>query len=657
MKTKFLIILIVLIGFVSCFNFCQAEVEIEVKETTHTVVFPLERNFRFVATVKNTDDKEEEVFLKGPEPAPKPGWINILPSGKWRIEPKNEIEIVATFEPVASREIKEEELRYDFKIEAGGKEKIIPIVVKSHRLNFKEIPGALVNVTVFDKQTGKPLKDVEIIFSLPSGMEKFKEKTDSSGNARVKIPDLSYLEKLYREYKVQDSYTGYFLEIQKEGYKPYYQEIKTLSDLKIFLEPQTEYFEYKKIAEKKTEFSIWWIKASSDFKYFVTSAGAHPNPEIKPPKEVAIYFFNERGEELWRYPINTEKAQNIDLCWGLDISSDGKYVAAGCFDGGVYLLNQKGELIKKWQARGNVRWVKFSNDGKYLAFGPTEKSGPENFALYEIPSGNLVWENFVGDWARAVDFSPSGSLVAVASSNGLLTLFDKDGKKLWQASNGGLVPFLIDFDKEGKRVAVSGKGRNLIVYDSLSGKIIWNRIIDQTPRAGPNNIGDNGEIALGTGGGVLWYFDKEGNVLWRRLYGGLGHNGTYLTKNGNYFLVGGFNPTLFDKNGTILWQLKPGEEERMYSQTEQVGGVNVVWLSEDASKMVLGFDDGRVEFYEGKLVKKEFKEEAKEIKEILEVKEKEISKIKPWAIISGIFVFIVILIAAAIWLKRRKRNV
>lgn len=653
MKTKILFFLIILISFTFCSNFSLAGVEIEVKETTHTVVFPLERNFRFVAVVKNTGDKEEEISFRSPDPVPKPGWINILPSGKWRIGPKEEIEIVATFEPVASREIKEEELRYDFRIEVAGKEKIIPIVVKSHRLDFKTIPVALVNVIVSDKQTGRPLKDVEIIFSLPSGMERFREKTDSSGIARVGIPDLSYLQKLYQEYKIQDSYTGYFLEVKKEGYKPYYREIKALSDLKLSLEPQTEYFEYKKIAEKKTEFSIWWIKASSDFKYFVTSPGAHPSPEIKPPKEVAVYFFNDRGEELWRFPINTEKAQDIDLCWGLDISSDGKYVAVGCFDGVVYLLNQKGELIKKWQARGSVRWVKFSKDGKYLAFGPTEKSGPEYFGLYEIPSGTLIWENFVGDWARAIDFSPSDSLVAVASSNGMLNLFDKNGKKLWQDSNGGLIPFLIGFDKEGERLAISGKGRNLIVYEPLSGKIIWNRIIDQTAIAGPNNIGDNGEIAFGTVGGVLWYFDKEGNVLWRKLYGSFGHNGAYLTKNGNYFLAGGTNPTLFDKNGTILWQLRPGEEERMYSAAEQIAGVNVVWLSEDGSKMILGFDDGTLQFYEGKLVKKEVKEEVREPQKL---KEKEISKITPWVIILGILILVVIFVVVAIRLKRRKKS-
>jgi len=518
------------------------------------------------------------------------------PRGESNASPGGEIEVATTFEPMIRPGVSQGELSYDFRLKFEDGEEVIPVNVKLKSIDWREDEKEEVEVKVVDGETGKPVSDAEVILSLPSGFEEWKEKTGFSGALTFRLPSSSSLEALYEQYNVSDYYRSYLLEVYGEGYKAYYSsEVETGVPLEVKLEPQHECFKYEKIAEEQTEFSVWWIKASKDFEYFATSAGAHSGPEMHPPSEVAVYFFNKDGKFLWRFPIPVLNYDNTDLCWGLDVSPDGSYVAVGCYDGSVYLINREGELVKKHQVPGMVRWVKFSPDGKYLAFGPTD-NGVDYFGLFEVPSLKLVWEGFVGDWARTIDFSDDGSMIAVGSSNGVLSFFSIKGEKLWQASNGGLVPFLIGFDGKAERIATGGKGRTLIVY-SPSGKTLWSRTVDHVIIAG--KMAEDGSVAIGTVGGYVYYFDGDGKLVFRRTHGCFGHNGVYLTRNSEYLLIGGHNPVLLSREGTILWQLKSDMQDEAGFSAEQVECVNTVLLSEDASIMVLGYDSGKIEIWKG----------------------------------------------------------
>ncbi len=568
------------------------------------IVSPFERNFRFIVKLKNIGSKKTTISFSNDSQtnADNKDWIIIFPSGRIYLEPNEEQEIVATLEPMFNNKA-QDEIKYNFIFNVDAGKKNIPITLKTKKLDFNQLEKTPIDILVLDKNTGQKVTGATYYLTLPSGMDGLHDKLDYAKDRPMEGIKSSIIEKYMLDNNVQLSFSGNFLRIEKEGYKPVYlSDIKTDGLKKtVYMEQQTNYFEYKEIAKSKTEFSFWWIKPSADNKFFVTSPGIHAAPgENKIPPEVGIYLYDDKGQQLWRYPIKSTGYDGSDLCWGLDISANGQYVAAGCYDGNIYLLNQKGELLKKYPGGNMVDVVAFSPDSNYLAFGPAKDN--KDVGVIEVKTTEYLWTTDVGDRARTLAFSPDSKLLAVGSPNGLLTMFNITGQKMWQKSNGGLVPFITQFSGDNKMLVVGGKGREIIAYEPISGQKIWDQIIDQTPWPGINNISHDGNFAFGTVGGLVWYLDNKGNPLWRYEYGNFGHNGAYLTKNGEYFLLGGGNPTLFDKNGAILWEMDPNidREKLIRARKEDYVGAEVVWVSEDGSKMVLGMSDGTIKFLEGK---------------------------------------------------------
>lgn len=580
-------ILILLLVFLTLLT--AVPLNFTVHETSHTVILPLERSFIFSIKFQNNGNKDILIgFL--PEDQRDEDWLIILPSGRLRLSPGEEVEIIATFEPTRFDK-REGEINFNFKFEVDNEIHIVPLKVRYIHIDMESFPTENTRIEVYDAKTRQPIPGAKVILSLPSGLMVIDDITHPDGAVELRLPSSSYIQSLYEKYNATVSFNGYFLEI----YKAFYTSgVKTGENIKVYLEPQKEYFEYEKVGEVQTEYAIWWIRAPGDSSYIVTSPGTHAH--VEPPNEAAIYIFNTEGQVISRYPIKVENYEATDICWGLDVSPNGSYIAAGCYDGSVYLFDKIGKLVSTYKAEGTVRWVKFSPDGKYLAFGPTER-GADYFGLFRVPDLTPIWEDFVGDWSRTVAFSEDGDLVAVGSSNGVLTLFNTKGEKIWQTSNGGLVPFVIGFDVKGDRIVTGGKGRTLIVYDK-SGKILWKKYLDHVLIAG--GISANGAVAVGTVGGIVYYFNPDGSLSFRRIQGGIEHNGLYMTRNGKYILLGGMNPTLLDSNGTILWQLKPEEETTTHIRYNEINAVNTVYLSEDASIMILGYNNGKIEFWKRK---------------------------------------------------------
>lgn len=640
MKKYLLSIILLCFIFVSPLTLTYAQVSIQVPEYTHTIVDPFERNFRFMVKLRNTGTKKEIISFGNDSKttANKNDWIIIFPSGRIYLEPGEEQDIIAILEPNSNTKLKDE-ITYDYIFQIGPEKKVIPLIIKSQRLDFGQLKKSPIQLLVIDKQTNRSIAGLTYYSTIASGLNGFHDELTSGKGFRIEGVDDSVINEYYTKNKVQLSFSGNFIRFEKKGYRPLYiSDRKTVESTKsLQMEIQKNFFEFKETAKAKTEFSTWWIKSSADNRLFVTSPGIHAAPgENKIPDEVGIYMFNDKGQQLWKFPISTKGYDGSDLCWGLDISPDGKYVAAGCYNGNIYLLNQQGNLVKTYVGGNMVDVVAFSPDNKYLAFGPADNG--RDIGLVDLQTYNYFWTDTIGDRARTISFSPDGKLVAVATPNGLLTMYDINGKKLWRHSNGGLTTFLSNFSGDGGIFYIGGKGREIIGYDPTSGSIKWSKIIDQTPWASANNTSYNGSLAFGTVGGQIWYFDNQGNPLWRYEYGNFGHNADYLTQNGQYLLMGGGDPTLFDNKGSILWELYPGtdREKLIRMRKEDYIGAESAWISEDGKKMVLGFSDGTISFLEG--------HETQTSQSILHKTNIPIPNIYKYSIVFGLFLIIFLLI-------------
>ena len=98
-------------------------------------------------------------------------------------------------------------------------------------------------------------------------------------------------------------------------------------------------------------YSIYGVSVSSDGSYI--AAGS---------RDETVYLFNRDGELLWSNRTGGD-------VYGVSVSSDGSYIAAGSSDNKVYLFNREGELLWSYWTGGDVYGVSIPSDGLYLAAG------------------------------------------------------------------------------------------------------------------------------------------------------------------------------------------------------------------------------------------------------------------------------------------------
>jgi len=249
---------------------------------------------------------------------------------------------------------------------------------------------------------------------------------------------------------IQDKYNtcsppSLYLEVHANGYRSYYEAgIKPpeggVLTRNIYLEKQPR-VSYQLSWEQPLGFSVWKARVSRNWEYIAASTGAHNPPREEAEVTYGIYLYDSNGNLLWHQRTPAQ-------VWGIDISRDGRYVAAGSSDPDdkIYLYDRIEGSLWVHNAGGEVREVKFSNDELYLAAGPVANGGAGSLGLFDVSTHQLLWITDTGDWVREIAFRPDDSYVAVANGAGYLYIFNtKDGTLLWKRFHGGYVPFILDY--------------------------------------------------------------------------------------------------------------------------------------------------------------------------------------------------------------------
>ena len=590
-------------------------VEITANSTNHTVLMPLEKSFRFVAKIKNTGTEKVEVSATSEADVPKE-WHLLIPTGRYQLEPGQSNNFVAVFEPGSGpaesdgkqgelppspdevQDIEEATVTVPIVFSWEGGSKNFDVTVKTKQIKIRgEDSQANVYFRVLDKETNKPIKGASVTALTASGVEQITAVTDGNGYL-LDAPSHDFLKENYEKYAIDQAVTGYLLQVGAKGYKSYFEvdfaPQKGDNNKTVKLEKLKKVGKYEKSKTIKSGYSIWWIRATEDEKYFAFSQGAHDSPDGQAPSSTKVLLVDgKKNSILWQKKTGGE-------CWGLDISKSARYVAAGCHDGKIYLWDRSGKELWTYSNReGNrVRWLKFSPDEKYLLSGPVNDM-PEEAGIFDVKTGKLKWKFYNGDYLREGRFSKSGKTVYLSSAHGMLhALNTSDGKLKWLGSGDHVIPFLLGIDEKNKQAIVTGKGRAFTSIDLSNGKTKWQTVVDQTITAA--QMADDGSVVAATVGGMAYKVTPKGKIDWARQYGGVGHNAVHYATNSKYAFFGGPNPTLFDGKGNILWQREPGKQFKMEGPNAvNTGGANDVWMSEDAKTLVVGQDDGDIVFYKG----------------------------------------------------------
>ena len=159
-----------------------------------------------------------------------------------------------------------------------------------------------------------------------------------------------------------------------------------------------------------------------------------------------------------------------DNVWSVQFAPDGQTLASASRDGTVKLWEtQSGKLIKTLeQPNEEIRSVDFSADGRLLA---------ASNRLGEV----VVWKTTEGTrlrtidahpnrWANAVVFHPSGELMASASQDRTINLWQVETGELIRSFKADALVRSVAFSTDGQQIVSSGADGDVVVWDLETGE-------------------------------------------------------------------------------------------------------------------------------------------------------------------------------------------
>jgi WD40 repeat protein len=194
----------------------------------------------------------------------------------------------------------------------------------------------------------------------------------------------------------------------------------------------------------------------------------------------------------------------------ITLSNRSDLLAAQSEQGGIYVYGLKPlNAVAQWESPRDswIDCLKFAPSGTLLA--ASMKGNSHLVRLWEVPTGKEVATlpletrrglyDFAGEWARRVDFSPDGRLLAAGGSNGTVRVWDLTGRKVAPGKSPPSEPDpkeIMAFQAHADGVVVvqfSPTGRWLATADLESGRLkLWEvatgRFVTEA-RIGPSWIG------------------------------------------------------------------------------------------------------------------------------------------------------------------------
>jgi WD40 repeat protein len=308
-------------------------------------------------------------------------------------------------------------------------------------------------------------------------------------------------------------------------------------------------------------------------------------------QEVDAQDASLEGSELFECAL----ADAFDSCRSVTFSPDGRYLAAGTFNGEVcvWRLADRTRIVATQAHQGAVMGIDWAHDGQLLATG----GGIGTVKLWKVtqgPPGIRLLATLEGHTGSVYDASLSrdGQLLASASADRTV--------KLWETSTGRLLRTLQGHEGSVWGVAVSSDG-SLVASASLDGTVkLWDAASGSLLTTLAGHGGGVNAVILTADGRLAASAGLDGIIrLWEVPTGRLvstleGHTHRVwrlaVSADGRLLVSGGFD-------GTVrLWDL--GSGTCLTAVDAHAAAIYAVAMSPDARRFASASLDGTLKLWE-----------------------------------------------------------
>ena len=598
LKKKLTLILVLILSAIVQ-NIHSQSFEVEFDTTSYLQVEPFDRSCLVWATITSTSNSVEKLIIYAEVDPPK-GWSFHTPYYLYLDPGEVQRPLMLTAMNVGGPN----QILVHFKIcTESDTNSVIEKTIEINHAGRNPRGGGIndnfvVCVNVHDKETAEPLPNAHV-YLWQGGRPEY---THSNESGRFDIFTMPYDTMKYYADLYNIPWEGYLLEVHCAGYQSLYLDSLKSNNGPDRIDLDVSMSRLDKTATYQSKWiypldhpGVWYVIPTEDYSKIAVSMAKHPDPWDTPPYPTYVHMFDISGTLLWSYPVDDET-------WGMDMLKDGSLIAAGTNGSNLYVIDETGNL--KWKFTpdnpGEIREVRFSHNGEYVCC----ETNP--FKLFNANTGEVLWEcSLIPTHWRGIGFSPNDDYVAFGGGESLI-LVDIEGNLVWEKYIGGTLPYFIGMTPTLSRIVVADKVDLLSCFDK-AGNLLWRHHMNVLTDAYMNK--DGTRIVAFTHDGIVWMYDENGELLWRRAVDGAGHNGIHITEDGKYTIVGGetrdtpYKTMLLDENGNLLWEhYEPGPVPDPYHP--YLMSTMCVHISNDLKYIISGYGTGQpgIQVFEGGVV-------------------------------------------------------
>ena len=214
-----------------------------------------------------------------------------------------------------------------------------------------------------------------------------------------------------------------------------------------------------------------------------------------------VYFFSkDSSTEVWNVNLPAQYMSTVS------ISPDGRYIAAGTFDGNVYvfLTSDKDNVwIHSEPSDERITEIDFSGDSSHLVIGT--KSGSVH--VYPSSGGEDPMTMVQPNEVTCVSAGLNSRYYTYGTVEGMLTVFDGIvGSDIWLEDIGGVVSDCT-FNGKGTYVFAGSDNKKLVLANGTTGEEVWSvNAVSAVTSVSLSYKGEN--LLVGTETGISLFYEQ-----------------------------------------------------------------------------------------------------------------------------------------------------